>query len=102
MGMPRDFIIAMASGGMCGMFAMSMVEVMVHRPGLAMGGQGRDRAPDQGGADQSTDQGMAHAVSFLAGFSAKSDEGPARLSIVWLLGDEEPHAAAIVARPSRR
>jgi hypothetical protein len=32
--MPRDFIIAIASGGICGMFAICMVEVMFHSPGL--------------------------------------------------------------------
>src|SRR4051812_3735985 len=37
MGMPRAFIIAMASGGMAGIFGMlgiSMVEVTDHRPTL--------------------------------------------------------------------
>jgi hypothetical protein len=32
--MPRAFIIAMASGGIWGMFAICMVELTVHRPGL--------------------------------------------------------------------
>jgi len=32
--MPRAFIIAMASGGICGMLAICMVEEMVHKPGL--------------------------------------------------------------------
>jgi hypothetical protein len=37
--MPRAFIIAMASGGICGMLAICMVEEMVHRPGLPCAAQ---------------------------------------------------------------
>src|SRR3954468_4393418 len=33
-GIPRAFIIAIASGGICGMPFISMVEVTVHRPAL--------------------------------------------------------------------
>src|SRR5438128_799322 len=32
--MPRDFIIAMASGGICGMFAICMVVEIFQSPGL--------------------------------------------------------------------
>src|SRR5438128_75923 len=37
--MPRDFIIAMASGGICGMFGISMLVEMFHRPGLPCAAQ---------------------------------------------------------------
>ena len=40
--MPRAFIIAMASGGIWGMFAISMVVVTFHRPGLPCGAASTD------------------------------------------------------------
>src|SRR5438874_10582545 len=99
--MPRDFIIAMASGGICGLSAISMVEEMFHRPAFPCAAKAAAGARTMTAAINPGTNLRCIPVprEYFRGESDRNAAPVNCLTSIVQLRNERPHAAAIVALP---